>query len=289
MPQPVHASRIGLQDGADLLWVGDALVVAWSDELDVKWRRFDASLSPLGDERTLSAASAQESAVALAAWDDAPVVAWRAGEAGRERIRVRTDDTLWYTSEHAPAPLGDRPALVALDVDHLLLVYAVGTDPEGTGTAGVGKLRAAIVSRAHDGEVLSMPLLPLSAPYDALETVEQRRPSLARIGDALFLVFESATEPGEPVARELFLQHLGWSSDTADVLMQLEETRLPHGAQPANELRNPRLAATQLYPSGALVALWELHGEAATDRPDPDLRIALRPVPFVTLPTAMAD
>lgn len=181
-----------------------------------------------------------------------------------------------------PAPW-ERPILVELDSSHLLVVYAVGTDPGSTGTASTAKLRMAIARRGTAGELTPLPLLPLTAPYDTDVDLAQRRPSLARVGDDIFLAYESESPPSDAAGRETFLQRLAWSSSDPSTLVQAEERLLQDDAPTELDQQNPRLAATPLFPGGGLLSVWEEHGGVSPDRPDPDVLMSLEPLPVVTL------
>jgi hypothetical protein len=279
-----HADKTGAQQDPDVLWTGQELVVAWSDRLDVKYRRYDAVLAPLAEEQPLASSNAIESNVTLAQFGSSWSAAWRSGEQGLERVRARTESVGWVTPAATPGPEGDHPALVQLDDQHLLLVFTVGTDPLSTGSASVGRLRAALLDTAAPGEVSPFELIPLTAPYSSDATLAQRRPSLARVGDQLFLAWESASPLGDARGQETWIERLQWSPDHPTTLDMPHEEPLPLKAPTDGNQENPRLGTSPLFPGGALITLWEDHSLAISGRPSPDIMLGFRPVPWVTLP-----
>jgi hypothetical protein len=61
----------------------------------------------------------------------------------------------------------------------------------------------------------------------------------------------------------------------------VDDRPVPVTASRAGDQRAPALAPSPLFPEGALITLWEDHGEGG--RAGPGLRMGFRPVPFVTL------
>lgn len=284
-----NAARGGPQQDADVLWTGDELVVAWSDSQDVRSRRFDASLAPLEEEQSLASSAALEGNITLARFASGWAAAWREGDLGFERVRVRAGNRSWFTQPFLPGPLGDRPGLVALDDEHLLLVHTVGTDPLGSGTANVGRLRVAVLRIGAPGGVTSQPWLPLHEPYASNVALAQRRPSATRVGDELFVTWEQESPRGDERSDEVLVQRLSWSADAPNVLVSLEERVLQNNAPSAGDQRNPKLAPTPLFPGGALITLWEDHSRELPTRPVPEIVLGLRPVPFVDLAPVVID
>jgi hypothetical protein len=278
-----HDGRSGPQDQPDLLWTGSELIVAWSDRLDVKCRRFDESLEPLAQEQALGTTAGIESSVVLASFGTSWAAAWRAGDQGLERVRVVADGVGWVTPAGPPGPEGDRPTLLTLDDEHLLLVYTVGTDPLGSGTANVGRLRAAVLDTASPGEVDPELVVAIAAPYSTDDGLSQRRPGLVRVGDELFLVWESTSPLGDARANEILLQSLAWTPDDPELLSVTDERSVPTDAPTDGDQQNPRLGASPLFPGGALIVLFEDHTGSDITRPLPDVSLALRPIPWVTL------
>jgi hypothetical protein len=276
----VHDSSAGFQQDADLLWTGKELIVAWTDLLDVRYRAFSADLEPRGPARFLAADSAAiESSVTLARFGAGWAAAYRANEDGFERVEVIAGSLSWRTAPAPPGPSGDRPALVELDAEHLLLLFTVGTDPLGGGSANVGRMRAALLSAASPGEVAAFDFVPLREPYASDVTLPQRRPSAARVGDRTYAAWESATPAG---GTAVFIAQLGFDRDS-EILLQHEELAQPLAGVGEAAERNPRIGVSQLFPEGALITLWE---HALPRISEPRIMLDYRPSPFVAEPSA---
>jgi cysteine-rich repeat protein len=175
-----HASSAGPQQDPDLLWTGSELIVAWSDLFDVRTRRFDRDLKPLGPEEGVMTMAAIESNVTLARWGDGFAAAVRANDEGLEAIGVVAGGRVWSTPPALPGPIGDRPALVELDDEHMLLVFAVGVDPTQTDDVYDSDLRAAVLDKAAPGPVDTFDWA--ARRPDAGAGIDQRSPSAARVG-----------------------------------------------------------------------------------------------------------
>jgi len=278
-----HTSTAGFQQDADLVWIGDELIVAWTDLLDIRYRRFDAKLRPLASDRALASTVAIESSVALAPFGDGFAAAFRANEDGYERIRVIAGGASWSTPPEQTGPIGDRPALVALDDAHLLLLFTVGTDPFGTGTGNVGRLRAAVLSIATPGEVTASPWVSQLEPYASDATVAQGRPSAVSVAGRAYVAWESARPGGGDVQSEVFVARVELDA-AQDALVPHPELAMPLDLPHAGAFRNPRVASSPLFPDGALLTVWE-----QSSGPDGDgtlLMLDLRPSPFVMLTPA---
>jgi cysteine-rich repeat protein len=287
--RPAHDATGGFQQDADLLWTGEQLIVAFTDLLDVRYRAFDANLRPLGPSRALAAsATAIESSVSLARFGSGWAAALRANEDAFERIDVIAGSLSWSTPPAPPGPSGDRPALVALDAEHLLLLFNVGTDPLATGQPSVGRLRVAVLSVAAPGQVSTSAFTPLLEPYASDDTLAQRRPSAARVGERVYVAWETASTPGDARGRQAFVAQLHFDP-ASEILTQGEERPLALDVAREGDQLNPRVAAGELFPEGALISVWE---DVPSDRdpgpganPEFSAEIALdfRPSPFVVL------
>jgi hypothetical protein len=288
-PVIAHGSVAGPQQDPDLIWTGTELVVAWSDLFTVKYRRFSASLAATDIERTLSGATQFAGNVALAPFSGGWAAAWRSGDQGLETIAVRVGDSTWTTQAFLPAAEGDHPALVELDQTHLLVFYTVG----GTVRAGVfdaasvdgRRLRAAVVDvMATATETLeSTEILPAMEPYDRDFNLRQRRPTAARVGDRIFVAWETESPLADPLRAEFFVAELGWSPSEPRAIRKIGEWPAPADAIRMGDQKSPALAASPLLPGGALITLWEDHSRLLSGRPTADLMFEFRPVPFVRL------
>jgi hypothetical protein len=281
-PRYAHASRAGPQEDPDLLWIGSELLVAWTDLVTAKVRRFTSGLSPIADEQSLSSAGTIASNVALTLLDDGFAVAWRSGEGGFESIVVRIGSDEWRTDTAPPGPSGDHPALVELDGDHLLLVYSIGTAPSG-GPATVGRLRAAVLARGTPGMVVSAPLGVLTESYSGDTSIDQRRPAAARVGERTFVGWQSESPSGTALGDEVWVQEFEWDPGGSDPIEAIDERALPIDPPRGGDQRNSTLAVSPLFPGGALITLWEDWSGLLPGRDAPDVLMGFRPVPFVTL------
>jgi hypothetical protein len=197
-PTIANATLVGAQHSPDILWAGDELVVAWSDESDVgtspdlRYRTFSSSLISSSAETTLAATDAVEGGVSLAPFGASWAAAWRSGElSGLERVVVSTDVGTFSVPDLAPGATGDRPALAELDESHLLLAFTNGTDPDETGVLNTSRLRYAILDSGGATELESAALPPLRDPYASQPALGQSQPSLVRAGDSIFLAWRS--------------------------------------------------------------------------------------------------
>jgi len=219
----------------DVLAVGDSLVVAWTDSADsdtapdVRYRVFSsdsAGLTAQAVDQTLSATSAFEGNVALAPFGASWAAAWRASTSdGHETIEIRDNasGTRWSVGPHLPSESADHPALADLGNGRLLVLYTVATDPGMTGTANVGKLRAALLGPAQ-ASVTAVDVTPSSAAL-ANAAVAESEPSLVSAGGSWYFAWRSAAQPGDANGDELWLRRVsaaGASSLTLDA-----EQRLP--------------------------------------------------------------
>ena len=278
-----HDASGGFQQDADLLWTGEQLIVAFTDLLDVRYRAFDANLRPLGPARALAASPrAIESSVSLAPFGSGWAAALRANEDALERIEVIAGSLSWSTAPALPGPSGDRPALVALDSEHLLLLFTVGTDPLASGQPSVGRLRVAVLSASAPGDVSTSELAPLRAPYADDASLSQRRPSAARVGERVYVAWEQASPPGDAHGRRAIIAPLQFDS-ASQILVQGEERALALDAGLDGDQLNPRVAASELFPEGALVSVWEDAPAGTSARSRAPIALELRPSPFVTL------
>lgn len=288
-PRSPHESTAGPQEDPDLLWAGSELIAAWTDLVTVKYRRLTAGLTPLGPETELQTNTALQSNVTLAPLADSWAAAWRSNDGGLESIVVRAGDVLAATEPAPPGPEGDRPAIVELDAEHLLVLYTIGTDPLGGGPANVGRLRIGVVdlTAAADagapGSIVSQPPEIMTSPYDSDASLEQRRPSAVRVGDRVFIGWETESPLNDPLESEIWLQEIGWNADAPGVIEVLDEEPVQVDATRMGDQLDPGLAASPLFPEGALITVWEDYSQDLSGQGSADLVLGFRPTPFVTL------
>jgi len=267
---------------ADVLWTGSELVVAWTDLADAKYRAFDADLAPIGPEVYLAASPSLESSVTLAPFAGSWAAALYGNDEGHSAIEVKAGTLVWSTPPELPPPVEARPALVELDASHLLVVFTVGTNPDDSGSASAARLRVAVLSASSPGAVESFELAPRLTAYamDAMRSLA--KPSAARVGDRVYLAWESWTNAVEPTDREAFLAEIELDPTDATKIVQHVETPLPRGAQSTGRI-GPRLAASPLFPKGALISVWEDRTQASGPLDPSWLMLDFRPSPFVFL------
>jgi hypothetical protein len=283
--RPAHSAG-GAHTDPDLLWVGDRLVVAWTNVLAVEYRTFDANLTPLGTETALVPSSDIQSHVALAPFANGWAAAFRSGAQGLESIVVQSGGTSWSTP---PAPLGpvdDHPALVALDDAHLLVVFSTGTDPGDTGMATVARLRAAVLSTSSPGLAQTFSFDPLAAA--SLEpSLEQHFPSAARVGDSMYVAWQSSSPADAGAGEQAFVMRVVLDPAASNGVRWDEEIRLPYPTGGGWQ-SNVHLASSPLFPDGALISTWETASDG-TSRASTDVMLDFRPSPFVFLGSTGSD
>jgi hypothetical protein len=282
-PKYSHDARSGSQQDPDVLSVGSEIVVAWSDVFSVKWRTFSSGLSPLSGEQVLSGASAFAGNVALAPFGLEWAAAWRAGDQGLESVEVRVDSTTWSTPAFLPASVGDHPALLELDATHLLLVFTTGPGAFDAGAGTAERLRAAVIDVTVPGSIASTELVQLTSPYDTDASLRQSRPAATLVGDRIFVAWQTESPLGDPLDSELWVGEIGWSSTNPGVVELLREWPVPPDTPRIGDQANPGLAASPLFPGGALITVWEDESRTLSGRPSPDLLMNFRPTPLVML------
>jgi len=279
-----NVTRPGAQQDPDLLWTGTELAAAWTDAQVIVVRRFGADLTALGAEQRISLQGEISGSITLASVGTSWAAAWRAIDAAtsEEIVRIHSGSTDWNIGPFSPGASLERPALVELDADHLLVVFTQGTDPLATGTASVTRLRGAILSKAAPGLVQSVPLDPLVEPFASTPALSLMSPALARVGSRLFLGWSSEGMIGDPRGREIWVQELVFNSSGATLTRRSEEPVQVDALRAGDQLV-PAFASSPLIPQGALVTVWEEHNPATRHETLPDVFFGLRPVPFVRL------
>lgn len=283
------------QRDADLVWTGSELVAAWVDDsklwpngLDVKFRTFGPSGAPTGAEQVLAGTTAHESHVSLApavgggtgaAW----AAAWRSVTGTTEQIMARAGTTMFSVAVAAPGPAPDQPALVNVGSGLWLLVFT-----EGGGAFGVPRLRGAVLDVTSPGAVTSFALPPLVAPHATDPSLGQSEPALARVGDQVFLAWRSSAVPADANAEDLWLKQITITTDAGGVTLGLSSPEIPlprHAAHTFDDQRRPALAATPLFPGGALATAWDDYGRVfGPTQGQPDVVAELIPVPILRTP-----
>jgi hypothetical protein len=293
IPSHLNTTTAYAQFAPDSVWTGASLIVAWTDTSDastgpdLRYRTFDANLSPTSPEQTLAATADIEGDVSLASLEGSWAAAWRVdatGDAsGFETIRVHTGTTDWTVGPaFLPPSDAGKIALAELDADHLLVVYPVGIDPAETSVPNAAsKLRAAVLDVAQPGSVTGIDV-PISASVEGTGAAARSHgyASAARVGSTAYIAWWTEAAPGDPNGEQLWLQPLGWNG--VGVNFDQAVVPLPRTAlHQVGDQRRPSLVASALPPGGALVAAWDDLGRGlGSGEANEDVVLGLMPAPI---------
>jgi hypothetical protein len=276
------------QSDPDLLWAGNTLVAAWVDYSnplnapDVKVRRFDLDLEPLGPEEPLAATSRYEGDVVLASFGGSWAAAWRSSADGMETIEVRAGDSSWTVDPFLPGAAGDRPVLVELDPQHLLLVFTEGTAAMDGGVADVPRLRGAVLGAP--GPTPSFEIAPRVSPYDADASLGQAQPNALRAGDRIYISWRSSAVVEDPLGEEIWLKEIGFTINGSNVVLDLglNEIPLPRSdGHRAGDQRSPALVPVPIPFGTAIAAAWMDYGPFGAGSSAPGPVVELLPTPIL--------
>ncbi len=284
------------QSQPDLIWTGQSLVAAWVDDSqvttapDLRFRVFDAALKAQGEDRVLSASAGVEGAPTLSAWGADWAAAFRVGlSSDLQELHVVTGSgATWVVTGVGPGRADERPALVALDSERLLLA-ASGIEA-GQAQDTPPRLHLALLHAGNAGSAI-----PLSSCLVAPESgtffdaaVGQHEPLLlSENGDAR-LLFRSATVPGAKLdgselglGEELWERSVGAAGamDCAGLQLGAPEPLPRAQALRAGDQETPRAALRE----GTRITAWEDHAARSLDQAQagavsPRLVIQLAPV-----------
>ena len=275
-----NSTLAGAQRDADLLWTGTELVAAWTDGLSVKSRRFSAELVPTTDEQTLST-ELFAGDVVLARHEDGWAAAFREpAPTDGEQITVVLDDaTRFVVGPFAAGPNDERPALVSLDSDHLLLAFDATIE-------GTSRMSIAVLDRSAPLQVAPPALEPSTPPYDSHSELSQRRPSLTRGENQVFLAWETSSPLDDTGGEELFLRELSWSASMPDGVGVVSERSLLLEWTSAGDQQMPAIAAGKVGYDVVLASVFE-HAEALPDsKIVPDIVLGFEPWSTLSVPVA---
>lgn len=287
----VNTTTLGNQDQPDVIWTGNELVVAFTDQSksgnfrDVRLRRFDGNGASKGGEEVVSATTANEAGIALAPFAGGFALAFRSSSGPvSEKVVVRAGGKEWTTETYAFGPTNDRPGLAELDATHLLLVYTVG------GASGVvARLRGMVIDTQASAAPVSFELAPLAAPYASTPSLGQSHGNVIAAGGRWFVAWRSQAILATVEDEELWLKPLSWtvSGGTTTLDLSAVEIRLPRGASHRlGDQQRPALAAGALAPGGSLVSAWDDHAKVfGSVQGLPDVVAELIPLPIVRLPS----
>jgi hypothetical protein len=272
----------------DMIWTGSELVVAWEDYAnafngpDLRYRTFDGDLNPTSQDVVLAASELPEAAVALAPVDGSWAAAYREGAVdGGEYIVVKVGDDSFRAGPVLGGPMDDRPALVELDATHLLVVFSAGTDPGGTGTNNVSRIRYAVIdiNGPLAPQVLSLDPLDDIFTYDA--QVSHLSPAAVQGPDGTYVAWRSEARPGDSAGDQIWLKYISWNPMLPVPLdLGQREMLMPRVSEGSmGDQRTPALALVGLPPSGALAMAWDDYGHTqGADAGDPAVVVHYAPL-----------
>jgi len=275
-PMFANSGRAFSQYDPDILRAGGEVVVAWTDDAsiatgtDVRFRRFSRDLVPLGDDEALAETEARESAVVLAEFGSSWAAAWRALGTTGEITRVRAGGVEWEVGPHAASPAGEKPALVAIDEQRLILAFS-----------SQNAIDVAVLDTAAPGTSASVAVPPLVSGSAS-------EPLLARTGEHVYLAWRSGAVPGDSDAEELWLKQITFTVNDGTTTLDLSREEIPLPRTAAHQHGDQRAAALTVVGRGsdtAIAALWEDYGRGfGPGQAGPDVAIELAPIPFLRLP-----
>jgi cysteine-rich repeat protein len=283
--QFANASRVFSQYDPDVVRAGPEIVVAWVDDgnfgtgSDVRFRRFDLQLVPLTEtDETLAETTESESGVVLTPFGDGWAAAWRSASTAGEAIGVRSGQTAWQVTAGRAGPADDKPALVAIDAEHLLVVFTTQV------STNVFALKGALLDTAAPGEVESFEIVPTEVSEP---DVSHSQPSVTRAGERVYLSWRSTSVLGNADAEELWLKEISWSSGSSSLTVDLSRTEVPlprAASHRSGDQRVPGLATAALWQDGGIAAVWEDYGRVfGAGEGGPDVIVGLIPAPVLRL------
>ena len=288
----MNQTTLGAQYDPDLVSAGEEIVGVYVDSSnldtapDLRLRTFADGAG--SNEEVLAGTPAAEFNVALVATSDGFAAAWRESTGIKETVRVRRrfaggSEVEWNVSPAFLAPdSSDRPALLELDEDRLLLVY---TDArlDVTGTSHIGRLRYAILDADVPGTVKGRNVAAKAAGYNLNETIGQGRPNVIRVGDELLVTWTSGRIAGDVRGEEVWLKSVTWSPGDATLGLSEIEQPLPREEEHRDgDQRTSALASMPYSNELALVCAWDDHGRTfGALSGAPDVVAELIPVPML--------
>ncbi len=291
----VNVQRRFSQQAPDLVVTDSEIVVAWQDDADLAtapdlfYRRLSHAGAPISAaDETLAHTAAGEGSPVLARFGTSWAAAWRSADPAGDVIQVKAGNASWSVGPlFQGGELGDKPALVEIDSTRLFLVFVERVWGD-SGAQPNPRLRCAVLDVAGPGPVDALPLAPLVEPWSLDPTLAQEQPSVARVGNALFVAWHSARVIGDARAQESWLKRIDIrSAAAAAVTLDLSspEIELPRDAgHSPNDQRYPALASGTVRGSGAIVAAWDDYGRSfGAGQGTPDVMTELIPAPILRL------
>jgi hypothetical protein len=242
-------------------------------------------LRATSNDLPLAESNLPEAAVSLARFKESWVAAYREGTVeGLEYVVVRSGEAIRRIGPFLGGPIDDRPAIVELDAQHLLVVFSYGVDPSGSGVANVARLAYSVVDVEDEAVPTWQPLHPLHASATGAALASQSSPSLERspTGDAFFMAWRGEAYGDDASGDQLWLRRLRWAPNGAETAPSLTvgdtELLLPRICEGSlGDQRTPALAWTALPPHGALVAAWDDFGTTPSNTGEPGVVVHYAP------------
>lgn len=291
---PSHANQTVdfSQYDPDILWTGTEVVVAWVDASalftgpDILYRTFDEQLNPTSDEVSLAATVAREENVALATFDGGWAAAWRSSDGGDEDIEVVIPGTdSWTIGPLSGSRAEDRPAIDAIDTERLLLVFTEGSDPEDAGVENTPRLKAVLLDTTDTAAPAVVAVDALHPDYVGDDSIAQSHPNVISVQDRCYISWRTERRLGDELIEELWLKEVTLDTSGPGFALDLTAVEIPLPRQDNHvdgDQRRPALAATSLFPEGAIATAWDDFGRVFGEREgSPDVVVQLIPTPIV--------
>jgi hypothetical protein len=295
--QPLASANDALpfpQTSPDLIWTGQELVAAWVDYgdpstgPDIHYKLFDANLFPLTEELVLADSAAAETDVTLTRFGEGWAAAFRqSGENREESLIISVGESVYTIGPFHAGGLGDHPALVQLDEQHLLAVFTAGPD-DWDELEPKSELRYAVVDITTAQSPSSFALDPLD-PRLASHDVSELHPAAERAKQGAYLAWTTTGPNGDPTGDQVWLKRVTWDAGTRLGLEIPEELAPRDCDENAGNQMNPALASTQLPPGGALVVNWDDYARNLTGAGAPDVVVHYVPIRLPGQPTASSE
>ncbi|HKQ70890.1 MAG TPA: hypothetical protein VJT73_16200 [Polyangiaceae bacterium] len=283
---PAHANTTTdfSQYDPDIIAIPSGFVVAWVDDAnfatapDIHVRTFGFDLMPTSPEVALAKTSATEADVALAPFGSGWAAAWRVAGASGESVLVRSVATDWTVGPFPPGPSGDRPALVELDDEHLLVVFT-----SGSSVASSFHLRAAVLDTRAPGAAAAIDVAPL---VPETTNLAQSQPSAVHVNGALYVAWRTKGGLGDANHDELWMKRVLAGATPGTLDLSSPEFPLPRSADHrAGSQQRPALAGR----GSQMVAVFEDLGGSFELAGKLGVVVQAIPVPVVRLIQSSVD
>jgi hypothetical protein len=290
----VSEPSFAAQQDADIIATSDSVVIAYTDESnsstvpEIRVREFDHELNAKRSW-TISDGANVTGRVSLAPLDQGWGAAFRTVVNNGQEVVVVYDaksNVKWSTKPHYAGPTNESPALIPLGPYHRLVVFGVGTDPDGDGIFSTGQLQYAFLDTRTPNAPLKEDAVGHneSSGYVASKTSGESRPSLVQTGTDVYLAWQNGATSGTANGEDVWLQRISARITDAQIEITFNpEYRLPRWpSESSKDQRRPALALlgqSAHNPSFALASVWEDYGKTlGADSGEPDVLVQLAPL-----------